>query len=202
MSHNIKHCDYPERVDRKKISQEINSYISYETRQEGGSGLLHPIRWIEDCGILTDYDAAEKYISEHDNGWYDALAVRYYVVDERLLSSQKLMQLNKQQAELYKKYTEKNEARYVDSVSTAYIGCKQCGSKLSREYLKKMNSHVNHCPLCNADLRSVTTQNSIAALKKRLDSCREQVNTETKKLEVKMRKKASVRWLVKFEYHT
>lgn len=202
MSHNIKYCDYSETIDRKKVLREINNYVSHETWQEGGNGLSTPIRWIESCGILADYDTAEKYISDHDRGWYDALAVRYYVVDENLLTSKKLTELNRQQAELYKKYTEKNEARYVDFVSTAYIGCKQCGSKLSREYLKKMSSHVNHCPLCNADLRSTTTQNSIAALKKRLDNCREQIKNETAKLEVKMRKKASVRWLVKFEYHT
>ena len=42
-----------------------------------------------------------------------------------------------------------------------YIGCKKCGSKLSRKYLTG-----NYCPLCKNDLRSATV---VERLKKLCD---------------------------------
>ena len=45
-----------------------------------------------------------------------------------------------------------------------FVGCKHCGSKINREYIKS-----NACPVCRGDMRSDTTQ-------KRLENMRAKVN--------------------------
>ena len=51
-------------------------------------------------------------------------------------------------------YIEKNHV--MTSRTSEYIGCSCCGSKLKRELLKS-----DFCPLCKADLRSNTIQETI-----------------------------------------
>lgn len=73
------------------------------------------------------------------------------------------------------------------------IGCKCCGSKIARKYLKN-----NFCPVCHSDLRPETTLNRIAALKAKADKLHDAVLKEETKI---AKKNGNVRWLVKIEYH-
>ena len=81
--HNIRYRDYEEKVNRKKVEKELNKIVAWESRYEGGGGLLTPVRWLDWEPICeTDSDALEL-IRKRDMGWYDALAVRYYVPLEK-----------------------------------------------------------------------------------------------------------------------
>ena len=62
----------------------------------------------------------------------------------------------------------------------------------------------NKCPLCGNDIRSDTTKKRIKAKYDALLSIRQQIEEENKKLLTKQSKQinnATIRWLVKVEYH-
>ena len=59
---------------KKKIEKEENWYAMQEGDYHNGLG--SPIRFCENV-ILKNYDEADKWIDDHDNGWYDCLAVQF-----------------------------------------------------------------------------------------------------------------------------
>lgn len=75
MAHNIKHCSYHCSVSQKWVQKSLDQYVANEDWQEGASGLPQPIRWIDHT--CKNLEEAEKYIKDHDRGWYDCLAVQY-----------------------------------------------------------------------------------------------------------------------------
>lgn len=81
---------------------------------------------------------------------------------------------------------------YTDA-KAEYIGCKNCGSKIARKYLRR-----NFCPVCNADLRPETTLNRIAALKEKADKSSDTLKAELTKQAMKAK---NVRWKIKIEFH-
>ena len=189
MSHNVRYRDYPENVNKRKVQTDWDTFVAHEDWQEGASGLPSGIRWI-DSVICNSYDAAQKYIESIDSGWYDQLAVRYHVTPK----SKKLDELRNIVQTTMKKYRDAESALYADGVKSAFIGCKKCGSKLNREYVKR-----NTCPLCGQDFRSDTTKARILAAKKKYESA----VTNLQNCEASLAKKNSeLRWLVKVEYHT
>jgi hypothetical protein len=202
MSHNIEHRDYPVSIDRVKVKAELDDYVAHEDWGEGCSGLYRPIRWLDGVAPFEDSDAASQYLDENDKGDYDNLAVRYYSVDERLITSAKLTDLVKRRGELAVQRLNKNNIYYPDTVSAAYIGCKKCGSKLSREWLQKRTLRSNKCPVCGCDFRSETMLKAIRSLDDRINKIDADIEAERAKIRLKLRKKGEVRWLVKFEYHT
>ena len=77
MGHEIRYLDYNENADRKKVQNELDTYVQKECWKEGSSGLLNPIRWLDH--ICADREEAVDYVQSHDKGWYDQLAVKYRV---------------------------------------------------------------------------------------------------------------------------
>lgn len=188
MGHNIEYRDYPENVDKNEVYASINTYVHHATWEEGGSGIPR-IRWLSK-EPLSSRDDAKSYIQEQDNLNYDCLAVRYRWAVKHTKAYDEASA--KYQA-AFQRWRKLYNAKYADTVSSEYVGCKNCGSKLARKYLRS-----NNCPLCLADLRSKTTLDTIARAKATLDT-REK---ELAEAERKMNQKGQVRWLVKFEYHT
>ena len=72
------------------------------------------------------------------------------------------------------------------------MGCKSCGSKLSRVHIK-----TNRCPVCGADLRPQTMQKAVEAARAKWNRAQDAYNAY-----VKAHSKSKVMWLVKIEYHT
>jgi transcription initiation factor IIE alpha subunit len=81
----------------------------------------------------------------------------------------------------------------VKNQKAAYIGCPNCGSKLNKERLRS-----EYCPLCNGDLRAVSTLERIESYKKRIADYEAKIKEER----LKRKNKAEIKWLVKFEYHS
>ena len=193
MSHNIDYRSYPENVDRQKVLDDLNHYVAMEDWQEGSGGLLHGIRWYDFTPPCEDYSAAMKFLKKNDKGNYDNLAVRYFVYEQNERGKKRIDAAKTACVDAYRKYQAKEDVLYPTTITSAFVGCKACGSKLSREHL-----HSNYCPVCRADLRPETTKNAIAAAKKRWKDA--QVRVE--QAEKANRGRAKHMWLIKFEYHT
>jgi hypothetical protein len=189
--HNIEHRTYDEKCDRQAVRDALDKYVAYEDRGEGCTGLYNPIRWIEKAGIQSDYDAACKYLELYDRHNYDNLAVRYYEFREPD-NSKKIAELKDRIKASWDKYNGLDKQIWPQTLSSDYVGCKVCGSKLKREYLRS-----NYCPVCRQDMRPVSTINRLLSLKtshdKAMDALEEYKKAHGKKL---------VKWLLKFEYHT
>jgi predicted Zn-ribbon and HTH transcriptional regulator len=192
MSHNIQYFTYKEDVNRKRVQAELDNYVAHEDWEEGCTGLYSPIRWIEHCGVLNSYDEALEYIKRHDKGWYDCLAVRYKESVVRGSAALRTAQERLEVAE--KKWRDLDSKLHYADVKSDFIGCRNCGSKVSRKYLKS-----NRCPVCNSDMRPQSTLDTLARYKANLDKQRALVAEEKKK---SASKNGKTLWLVKIEYHT
>lgn len=192
MAHNIKYFEYNEDVDRKKVEAKLNNYVAHEDWEEGCSGLNSPIRWIESCGVLNNYDEALAYIKSHDKGWYDSLAVRYKAFDGTKTSAQKKAEEKFDIAK--KKYLDLSNKFHFENQKAAFIGCPHCGSKISRQHLDD-----NCCPVCDMDMRPKSTLDTLARYEANLGKAKSALLQEQKKTLVKYSK---TKWLVKIEYHT
>lgn len=195
MAHNIAHFDYPENCNRKNVQHECDTLAKMEDWQEGCSG-VNPIRWLDNVSVQDDYDEAKKYIETHDKGWYDCLAVKYYDTS-KLKPSANAKKLAESVASAQNAYNTLREKVISDFFGTKseYIGCKECGSRLSKAYLKRPS-----CPLCGNSLLSETASNRLEKAKAKIAEYEKRRSEAVKKDAAKAKK--DVRWLVKIEYHT
>ncbi len=192
MSHNIRTETYNEKVNRRKVQNEWDTVVAHEDYGEGATGLPNTIRWIEN-GLSEDYDEAMERIEKLDNGWYDCLAVKYkeYKTPNSKQYNELKERLNKANNDLYVKQTRQHYSE--KTTKSAYIGCKECGSKISVKHLRR-----NYCPVCGKDLRPDTTLKEIQRIKTKIAELEKQL----KEKERSNNKNYEVRWLVKVEYHT
>lgn len=192
MSHNIKYFIYKENVDRRKVQADLDNYVAHEDWQEGCSGLNSPIRWIENCGVLNSYDEALEYIKSHDKGWYDSLAVRFK--DCADIETPALKKARERVTAALKKRNELEYKPHFENTKSTLIGCRKCGSKISREHLKG-----NNCPVCGVDMRPQTVLDTLAKHQRNVDKAKDLVEKEKQKA---IAKHGKTKWLVKIEYHT
>ena len=190
MSHNIMHEDYDLKVNKKSVQKSWDNYVAHADYGEGASGLPNPIRWIEN-GISESYGDAMERIEKLDNGWYDQIAVKYK--DCKPCTTKKYQTLKTRLNDATISYNDKAGIIHYGPgrVSSEFIGCKHCGSKIATKYINS-----NACPVCGEDLRPASTLQSIANAKKKVEELKKQLAEEEKKA------KYDVRWLVKIEYHT
>lgn len=186
--HNIEYHSYPENIKRDYVQRELDHYVSEETRGEGGHGLGQNIRWLEN--ICADRDEAESFIRDHDRNWYDQLAVRYYVSTPKQCKA--LDNLRAKIKAAYYEFYSRNSKIWAETVKAELVGCKTCGSRMSRVYLK-----TNRCPVCGNDLRPESMRKSVEAAKAKWKKAQ-----DAEQEYVKKHGKKTVKWLVKIEYHT
>ncbi len=190
MSHNIRYFEYKaEKFNKKKVEKDLNTFVRQATREEGGSGLGSPIRWLND--IADNYEDAQDHIDKVDRGWYDQIAMRYRVSIKP--TTQAYKKLLAQWKEINDKLLEMQNTVHYKSVKSAFVGCKECGSKLATKYIR-----TNRCPLCGKDLRPATTLNTIERLKAK----QKELDKKITEAERKASAKAPLMWLIKIEYHT
>lgn len=193
MSHVIKYHDYPENIKKNRVQDEWDKYVQLEDWQEGASG-ISPIRWIE-CSPCDDYNTAVSYIESHDKGWYDCLAVRYRDFS-KIKPSAQLKTLEERVLKCRKSLREKEGKFHFSEVKSEFIGCKSCGSKIAKIYLRS-----NNCPVCGSDMRPASVFATIDAAKVALKKAEAALSVEKKNFQQKCKEKAEIRWLVKIEFH-
>lgn len=191
MSHNIEYFEYDENVHRGWVQKDLDTYVAIADRQEGCSGLNQSIRWLECLPIFQDRDAAENAITNHDRGWYDQLAVRYYE-PIRDNANKKVQELQQKVRDAYDAYLKKDRPIWAQGVKAEYVSCRKCGSKLKREYIK-----TNRCPVCGSDLRPDTTLKAVEGAKEKHKKAQKALDEY-----IKAHSKKKVKWLVKIEFHT
>ena len=187
--HNIEYYTYSENVNKKKVQSQLDDYVAHEDWQEGCCGLFHDIRWLGDK-VYSNSEEAHQAIERLDRGNYDQLAVKYIYHhdpddDKRKAMEQKIR-------DTYKEYERRSSILYANTVTSAYIGCKKCGSRLSRTHLKS-----NACPLCREELRPDHMLKSVASAKAKWERAQRDLTEYREK-----KGKKEVLWLVKIEYHT
>lgn len=185
--HEIHYASYKEKADRKKVEAEWDRICTRESDYH--KGLYNHIRWIED-GISESYDEAQKRIERLDRRDYDQLAVRYKRYHKN--TTKAFAELQRKCDEAMKDYDNKmGKIHYTpQNVTSSFIGCKDCGSKIAVKYIKS-----NFCPVCHADLRPASTLKAIENAKKKWTELTERVKKE------EMKGKYDICWLVKIEYH-
>jgi len=189
--HNIEYYSYGENIKRDYVQRELDSYVAHADWQEGCSGLYHDIRWLESEPVCADEEAARETINRRDRGNYDQLAVRYY--EPEPIKNNKAFEAMLEKAKAaYSDYLTKDRALYPETLKAEFIGCKGCGSRLSRVHLK-----FNRCPVCHADLRPKSALNAVASAETKWRKANKAVDNYKRKHATK-----KVMWLVKIEYHT
>lgn len=194
MGHNIDHWDRPESVNKKAFEADINDYVRQHTRGEGGHGLNSPIRWIDH--VCDNREDAMEYIRSHDRGWYDQLAVKYLDYPE-LEPTKTMLTLRERLRAEQEKRGAYAAAHAVSTFKAEYVGCPECGSKLKRILLRG-----NSCPLCHSEMRSKTTMDTLQRYDANCTELSKKIKEEERKMQEKARKKATIKWLIKTEYHT
>lgn len=195
--HNIDYRTYPENCNKAAVQKNLDQFAAHEGYQEGCSGLSHPIRWIDT--ICDSYDEAVEYVKAHDRGWYDQLAVKYRELPFNLPRSKTYAAKLQRRNELQKKLREEMSRVHYSpqTVKSAFLGCKSCGSKLNIQFLKG-----NYCPVCRKDLRPKTVLDNIQRLQSRLSEINAEIDSDDKVFAKKQSDKAVIKWLVKIEWHT
>ena len=206
--HNIEKWSYPVGQAKEEIFTEVSDYVGEQTRAEHGGckcGLDRKIRFYDNVEPRADYNAASQWLDDHDEGRYDCLAVRYR--SGKTLSSATLKKAEAAYANAVNAQLDLENKVIADFYGTKSltVGCKQCGSSLSRKWLKA--KRLIDCPLCGNELLSATAQERMKNAAARVKKAENALNDEKKKLAAKAGVKdwknpSGVSWLVKFEYHT
>lgn len=186
MGHCTKHTTYSATWTLERIAQDVIDNVNHNGDCYGTDCVRMPTDEVFDT-----YEEAEAYICKIDRGDYDGIAVKYLDFTG-VEDSNKIKELRARIADTVQKQKEYIAAHSVKLQKAAYIGCHSCGSKLNKERLRG-----ERCPLCDTDLRAVSTLERIGSFKKRIDEYDKKIVQER----LKQKKKAKIQWLVKFEYH-
>ena len=131
---------------------------------------------------------ARDYISEIDNGCYDCIAVKY----KTPVWNKSVQAAHEKACKRYTKYKSLVSTEITSLVSARMIGCKNCSSKLNREYLDGFL-----CPVCNKDLRPTTFQEKL----RKAEEMYKQATSEYEEAKTRSAQKSkNFSWLVKIEY--
>ena len=184
--HAINREVYPGTWTLQKIADDVIRYVQSHGDGYGTDRLRFPTEQVFD-----NINEAHAYIDNHDKGWYDGIAVKF--LDYTGVSAtKKITEYEAKIAELVHKKKEYIKAHSVHTQKAAYIGCAECGSKLNKDKLRG-----EHCPLCGKDLRADTTLERINSFDVRVSELNVKIADERKK----QKAKATVKYLVKYEYH-
>ena len=186
MGHAVLYRSFDVKKSRQSIADEVLNVVA----NSGDCYGTQRIHFNE--SKVKSYEEAQQFLEKESRGqYYPGEAVMYYDTDH--------LPENKAVAALRSKYKKTlddlqkfNEESTVRNFKAKYIGCKKCGSSLSKDFLRG-----DSCPLCRADLRSKTTLDRISAYQKRLEDIQKKIESEKKK----QWEKASLKWMVRFEYH-
>lgn len=185
--HNIEYKTYPEKTSEAAINRDVVNYVRNHGDGYGTDFVSFPT-----SKVFDNYNAAHDCIESIDKGFYDGFAVKYYDFS-KVKNTKKIDELEAKIKETQEKKKEYETAHSIKAQKAALIGCPECGSKLNRERMRG-----EKCPLCYTDLRSPTTLERLASFDSRVKDYRKKIEEER----LKEKKKAEIKWLVKFEYHS
>lgn len=200
MGHAIDQAVYDEKVNKDKVQKHWDSIAAHEGYMEGITCLPGKIKWHEH--ICNSREEAEVYIREHDNGWYNQLAVKFRDTESIPKTSAVKERLLKQIKSYREKAVEYDKTHVITAQKAEFISCPQCKSKLAKTYMGKTTGRVNCCPVCGTkDIRADYILTQLKAYEDKIQKWKAELKAEEKKLAQKVANKAKICWLVKVEYH-
>ncbi len=181
--------------NKKDIMPEAQYYASVNVdRRENPFGDYHGnMHILEDHEIFKDYESAQEYVDDRAlKGFYDDYAVRFYDTDavkktKKIESIETRIKINQGKEQEYEK------EHSVKTQKSAKIGCKNCGSTITKSYLRS-----ERCPVCSHDLRA----DYIIERLKKFRSDEQKLLKEIREERQRLIGKAPVKWLVRVEVHS
>lgn len=184
-----------EKIDcnKKDVFNKHNEYATWNGDYHSG---IDGIRWRDDKAPFDTREECEEYIDNNCNGYIN-VAYRFYDSDMEFMKHKTYISLLDRRKSWEKKVSEREREIYADTVKSKYVGCKGCGSSLSRERLSA--KRTNYCPLCGKDFRSESTLNAIKVARDNYKAAEEAV--EKYERDYKKAHKGNMKWMVKSEFH-
>lgn len=187
MGHITEYHEYDVNLPQEEIVEALR-----ESVEQSGGNSFSPIVWHKTRPFPNEM-SAQAFLEKQTA----SCAVQYRSVQQNAVSK-KYESLLARQEKLLERYKELNEKPYAATVTSEFIGCRKCGSKLSREYLLKRKVSVNNCPVCMQDLRPAKTQDAIQKVRANIDEVCAKIRHEQIK---SARNSTDIRWLIKIQLH-
>lgn len=188
MSHERKTFVYAYSTSKKSIESKLSTYAEARCVEERG-GLPCGINWINSKIYDSEADAREA-VERMSTARYNCIAVPFRQAD---MSAEKIRDLQRKECAAWNAYNTASREVVAKSFKSQYLGCKNCGSKLNKDFLL-----TNRCPLCGTDMRSPTELQRIARLKAKAEAASNAKEAEERKMS---KKSKDMFWLVQIEYH-
>ena len=165
---------------RKEIREEVRNNGNLNHFPNLGNDLFG-IKKISDR-VFPSEKEARKFIDDRYGSWSRRYNVYVEFIDTKETSKIKsLKERLKATREKKEQYIKKEQ---IINHKSSLIGCKHCGSKIAREFLKN-----DYCPVCGTDLRSETVIKTIARYDEIIDQCLDDIEYEEAKQLAKSPKK-------------
>lgn len=195
--HQLRYIEFDVKTTKDTISKKMNALA--KEKDDYHNPLYHPIRFYDT--VADSYDDAVQFIEKHDNHDYDQLAVKFRDMDESVKKTAKHIKAEERYNRLRQAYTELVTAPHFQNVKSAFVSCRNCGSKQAvilpnNNYAPWVSS--NKCPCCKEDMRPQSTLDRINRAWKNLEEAKKDLQEEEKKY---CAKSSKIKWLVKIEYH-
>lgn len=195
MGHAMHVFAFPVKADRAEMQRCADEFCqcNCDPWEHGGDATgvtAEPVQVRSDLAIFPDFDAAVDFLYSSKRPAYRTWAVRYRSEGEPSKRTEKLAE---RAARLSAELDALEDSALPCKRKSAYIGCAECGSKISREHLKR----AWRCPVCGADLRSKTDRERIEAKR----AARAKAERDLRESRAKDGEKAPVMWAMVAEVH-
>lgn len=192
----------------KERQEQDNAYNGHQDGYSGDFQTVSDLR-IKDI-IFESFDEASDYCSENAQKWDFALAVKYKEYPETPksnsakylsgLSSKKLATLKSRltkEKESYSKLSNKITSGFKNRKSKL-ISCKNCDSKINKDFISTQSPYDINCKVCNRSLLSDTDLKRLENFNDKIRKLEKDFKDEETKLKKKSQKskKATVKWYV------
>ncbi|MBO7732357.1 MAG: hypothetical protein J6S67_07385 [Methanobrevibacter sp.] len=185
MGHEIICWDYPKTTKITDICADAREYAS---RYSDSGGLYESITDLS-YKIFPSYEEAKNFCYSQKSYWNGIVSYRQGDYSK----SKQWVALHEEIIMLREKYNHLQDQPHFTELTSQFVGCTECGSKINRVKLGRRNV----CPVCCADLRPKTVLNKLDKIKKDIDKVKE----DLVKLEKKLDETGEIRLLIKFEFH-
>jgi viroplasmin and RNaseH domain-containing protein len=163
---------------KEELKKKFALHQSQECYENGNDGYAGHIGIVPGLQVydkeFDSYEDAEEWLEESCEKWECAKAVKYAVQAEKM--SKSAQDTVSRYEKLDREYVEfdRTALQEIKSAKSLTIGCKNCGSSISRKHLYNVN-----CPICNT--KEAFLSNSRKERKKRLKERRSDAFEKAKK---------------------
>lgn len=180
------------------IYQTLSGELDEATVFETISGFVRSNELLETENIFfhnetfNGYENAERFLQSFDTTGGNH-AVKYKDTIKNTIAYQKTYE---HYNEAVKKYEELLQQYYFETYNRTEIECKNCGSKLNSQYMKRKKAVL--CLVCHEDLRPQAWFNKLIIAKERIDYCQQKIKNMENIEKIRTENGISDFWLVKY----